>query len=260
MDLDDFWQENKRWVLGCLAGLLIFVIAYNVFADGPKKGSKAGSMKDVYKSAQLTSIRKDKTSLDQTLADLRKAMHYEVPPEFIREGQPGLFWATTYISLRTNLIDLAEAENVQFPEDSFAWQPDTGAAAIDRALVGCSLVQFAVTALLDAHRSVTAADFDAPGLRDIGKFEANRARGPRRNRRRADDPIEAEELIEEVKVRFLFRADHTTLHRFLENCRTGKRRVTLGTLKVVRGKTSGDPLTVSGEIVALTIKPIPKDI
>ena len=32
MDLQDFWQENKRWVLGVVAGLIVYWIGSGVVA------------------------------------------------------------------------------------------------------------------------------------------------------------------------------------------------------------------------------------
>jgi hypothetical protein len=261
MDLDDIWQENKRWILGCIAGLLVFVIANSIIGGSFKqKRMRGATLGEKYKMAQLTKAKIERKTLDAELVALRAAMNHEVPKLFVRTGDPDLYWTETYSQLRKDLFDMAHYANVEFPEASLSWHKADDAAGIDRGLVGLSLVQHLVHQLLAAHKTVIEKDFDAMGVRSIGAFTPDRVGKGRARRRREGEPMKPEELLTEIKVGFKFEADNATVHRFIENCRGAKRCVTLGGIKITQGRQSGDPLTVSGEVIALTIKDIPKDI
>ena len=71
MDLDDFWQENKRWVLGSVAGLLVFIIANAIVGDDGGKGRRSTAAGPAYTRKQMKAVADEKAALDATLAGLR---------------------------------------------------------------------------------------------------------------------------------------------------------------------------------------------
>jgi hypothetical protein len=274
MDLNDFWQENKRWVLLCVAGLLVFLIARSIVdaqfnEPARQKRSKANAIyksllsKDggFYLDQHESTARADRDRLGQSLGELRAAMHYALAPRYdlAGKGDAELRRATVFDEVRNAVFDRAAEINVEFLEEAFSWQPPTERDLIQRELIGVSVVEHVVGQLVAAHKAVTAADFEALGLRAITSFKMDRPaprRGPRGPR---DQAVKATDLLSEVAVTFKFEADYRTTHQFLENCRASSPKVILGQLKIVRGRRSGDPLKVEGEIRALTIKPLPSE-
>ena len=161
--------------------------------------------------------------------------------------------------MRRALLDAAEADNVEFAEDDFQWPSPVERDEIQRALFGVSLVEHTVRTLLAAHTKVTGRDFEAQGLRSINSFRMDRRSRTRPRPRgiRRDQGVQIDDLIDEYKVSFKFEADNATVHEFLEGCRASRPRVTFGGLKIIQGRP-GDPLIVTGEMIALTIKDVPE--
>ena len=265
MDLHDFWEENKKWILGVVAGLVVFLIAKAVVTgmyDTKAKNPYSGQFNDpIYQNAELEKARADQRRLDDTLEGLFAAARFQLPDGFdlTGKGDAEIYWQRTYTQLRRALRDEAYELNVEFPEPSFTWQvPTAERAEVERALVGACVVKHIATQLFAAHRSVTEKNFEALGLREFGQFALDRARKSTRRSSR-DKGLQVQDLLEEVGVQFKFLCDHATLHQFLENCRATSPRIGLKALKIVHGRRPGDPLVVQGTAVALTIKDIPAE-
>ena len=266
MDLNDFWQENKRWVLCCVAGLVVFFIAreivhntYVVPVLAEQRAERSHWKKvyaEFYDAVQLTAAKKDRARLQGTLAELREAMHHELDDRFnlAGKGDPELHVSRVYAAVRDKVFDDVDRADIEFEEKAFTWPPETVRENIQRRLVGVSLVEHTVGLLLSAHKKVTDENFEAIGLRSILDFKMDRV-VLRRKRSRSKDGVKAADLVAEIAVKFKFSADNATVHQFLENCRAARPRVTLGSLQIVENRRSGDPLLVSGDIRALTIKP-----
>lgn len=269
MDLNDFWQENKRWVLSCVAGLIVFLIAksvvYNTYVvpvkskDGSSRSDYSKIAKeDRYLDKHLKKAKEDRAALRAKLTVLRAALHFELADRFNLNGKGDaeLHLATVYAGVRSEVFKNADEEDVEFLEKAFTWSPETDRDLIQRRLLGVNLVQHTVDRLLEAHRAVIENDFTAIGLRSILDFKMDRMRTSRRRPSR-DKRIHAIELVSEVSVKFKFEADNATIHRFLESCRASRPRVILGAFKTVPGRKPGDPLVVTGDIRALSIKQLP---
>jgi len=273
MDLNDFWQENKKWVLSCVVGLVVFLIAKSVVYNSyvapvlSKYKSTRGDYSKIggegrYLDQHLANARKDRAALSERLGVLRDALHFELADRFNLNGKGDaeLHLATVYAGVRSVVFKSADDEDVEFLEKAFTWSPETEPEKIQRRLVGVSLVEHCVAQLLAAHRDVIKDDFSAVGLRSILDFKMDReARSTRRRSGRRDKALQAADLVSEVSVKFKFEADNATVHRFLENCRAARPRVILGAFKAVPGRRSGDPLVVTGDLRALTVKPLPSE-
>lgn len=273
MDLNDFWQENKKWVLSCVAGLIIFLIAKNIVHNtyvAPVVGKYTATRGDYTKIAgeeryldtQLIAAKKDREALAAKIAVLRDALHFDLADRFDLNGKGDaeLHLATVYAGARSEVFKSADEEDVEFLEKAFTWSPETEPDKIQRRLIGVSLVQHTVEQLLVAHRAVTRDDFAAVGLRSILDFKMDRnERAGRRRSRSRDKDVQAADLLSEVSVKFKFEADNATIHRFLENCRIARPKVIFGAFKVVPGRRAGDPLLVTGDVRALRIKPLPSE-
>ncbi len=273
MDLNDFWQENKKWILSCVAGLIVFLIAKSVVHSSyvlpvlaKYRSARADYSKikaeDRYLDKHLKDAKTDREALRSRLATLRDALHFELADRFDLNGKGDaeLHLATVYAGVRGGVFKKTDDEDVEFLEKAFTWSPETEPDKIQRRLIGVSLVEHVVTQLLSAHRTVTKDDYSAMGLRSILDFKMDRTqRSSRRRSGRRDRGVQAVDLVSEVSVAFKFEADNATIHHFLENCRVARPRVTLGAFKVVPGRRPGDPLLVTGDIRALSVKPLPSE-
>jgi hypothetical protein len=268
MDLNDFWQENKRWLLGCVAGLLVYLIASSNIASRLSGASDWRSVvaattefrKEKYRGKQLTAASEDAAKLEEQFAALRSAMHYELPERFDLEGKgdPQLVWPDVYTKTREGVRGQAYDANVEFPEEAFNWTSPTDREQIQRALIGVSVVEQAVTHMIAAHRAVAGKDVEAIGLRSIGTFRLGKVISGTRSRRRDDGPTAAD-YLSSVEVDFQCMADTATAHRFIENVRAGVPHLSLDQLKIAGSKRPGDPLIVTGKLVALMISPLTKE-
>ena len=265
MELEDFWQENKRWILGCCIGLVVFLISWSII--GERYAARWTTVNRVYQNLaaepkyerdELTAAQKDSVELDRIFGELSEAMNYELPGRFDVEGKgdPELYWTNTYTAVRDELFDAAFDANVEFPEDSFSWSAPIEREEIRRALVRVSLVEHMVRQLIAAHETVTDRNFDALGLYSIGEFSGESRGRPGRFRPQRNSRPEPVDQIVEERIGFEFEADNATLHEFLENCRTVRPRVSLDEITIERGRRPGDPLRITGGLVALTIAPI----
>ena len=193
MNLEDFWQENKRWILGCGVAALLFLVAKAVIAgiytprwSDVRQHEVAIARQEMFTRAQLATAVAERDQLNQTIASLVSAAHYDLDPKYDLKtvgGSPEVYWASTYGAVRRALLDAAEADNVEFAEDDFQWPSPVERDEIQRALFGVSLVEHTVRTLLAAHAKVTGRDFEAQGLRSIERFRMDRRpRTPQRPR------------------------------------------------------------------------------
>ena len=90
MDLHEIWQENKRWILSCVAGLLVFWIALSIIAGIYESKAVGGSIRSAlsaiaakqYRIPQLRDARDNHRQIQATFDELQGAMHLPVPEGF----------------------------------------------------------------------------------------------------------------------------------------------------------------------------------
>ena len=129
MDLNDYWQENKKFLLTVFAGLVVFLIGQvliSSFLDGKLQGAqrqvsnakkKLGA--SMYGSADLTMAREENAALQAAVASLSEAVAFEPRPEFKIDASGGRasnqFFATV-TSAREDLLRLAQRRGVRLPD------------------------------------------------------------------------------------------------------------------------------------------------
>jgi len=112
MDLNDFWQENKRFVLLVAGGLLVFVIGMLVVDSlyGAKlkrmtaRLTKAqnGLKTSMYQRRDLDAAREENKGLRAALAELYQAVEFVPAPEFAPGSGPA---ANRYFAVVSEVRD-----------------------------------------------------------------------------------------------------------------------------------------------------------
>ncbi len=263
MDLNEFWQENKRWVQACLGGLLVFWMAWmiisNVYDSGTSRTAKAIRVirdDDLYRRAAKDAVEQESEVLQASLQELRQAMDFVVAPEFSLQGKgdPELHWIRMESQTRDALLAQAGILGVALSEESFQWQAPVGREAIARQCIGLNLVQEALQRLYAAHETVRSQEPQALGLRAIQQCRMANAKGERRRRTGSRGRQQSQSLTEEVVVNLNMQLDYATLRQFLESCRSQEPPISLRSLKVQQGDRSGDPLLVQCQLLALLVQ------
>lgn len=268
MDLHEIWQENKRWILSCVAGLLVFLIAYKVIGgiyDSTAvakaiSGTRKAISEKQYRVNELRLARDNHQQIQAAFEKLKRAMHFPVPAGFqVPAGEDHeLFWARRKREVADHLLNLAAEANVDLREAAFRWPSPVERGEIERALVGLCILDQAVQRLIRAHRAVTVAHPDAVGLRRVHQLQIKdtkpgRGTAPRRNK----DEKQAEDYVDEFLVKFTVYADYRTVDRFLESCRNSPMPLGLRGLEISQASARpGEPLKATGDLVGVVVRPL----
>lgn len=270
MDFAELWQEHKRWLMGCAAGLLVYLIGGMVIGSIYSTDSVTSEILrlqrrfqpgEMYKPEALALARQERGQLDEELERLRAALEFKPEPRFLLEGRSepeDLHFSRVQRDLQRELLDRANNLNVELARGDLQWPRAVG-DEIPEVLMGLGLLDQAVTRLLDAHEVVVEEDPEALGLEVIESFRVDgslagrsRGRATRISRRRqAYDPADS---LEEQTVSFSFRADTRTTTLFFEACRNPENPIVLAELSVHQGQP-GETLQVKGKLAAIAFRP-----
>ncbi len=266
MDLHDIWQENKRWILGVIAGLLIYwtgsTIVKGIYSTAAVRQQIRNQQRSVqseplYTSEALAAARTEQEELEAARGRLDGALEFVPDDEFLLagKGDPHLHFDVVSRRVRRELVHRADALGVEHSESDVNWKPPVG-EAIQPTLIGLALLEAAGHRLLDAHERVRSANFDALGLVSVEAFDVTAHNVGRRGRSTRGRPRAAasSSSVQEHRVKFKFRADEATTLLFLEACRSQEPHIALGAdFLMTPGAAPGGPLTVSGTLLALRL-------
>ena len=270
MDLHELWQENKRWILSCVAGLLLFWIAHSVigtYFDDANASSRIQRMikaikKEQYRKGELNQAREEQARVHEVFDKVHKAMHMPVPDTYRLQGKgdPELYWVRRRREVTDHLMNITAEANVELAETAFRWPKPVAPDEIQRSLIGLCVLDQAVQRIVEAHRRVTGADLEAVGLRTIKRLQIMSVqRSPRVRRRRTrgeEDQKLPADFVRSYRLSFDFDADYRTTHRFLESCRQSDLPLGLDDLTIELGRRPGDPVKVKCKLVALVVAPL----
>ncbi len=195
MDLGDYWEENKRFVMGVAGGALLFLIAYLVVSSTyagdirAERSELARHQRDLaepmFTASDLAEAREQNEALAAALAELVAAGDFRPRPEFVVDPAAGAANAQYLLTLsrvREELMTRANRGNLVV--DSELGMPSlspTREAEIERYLEALDVVESVVDLALAARarrveRILVKLD---PGLnsRDgLGRIERTRVR------------------------------------------------------------------------------------
>ncbi len=270
MDFHEFWQENKRWILGVALGFLVYWIGtsiigsvYSTSGVQRKISAARNALKgdDLYGRDALSAAEDEHEQLDSVRAELQAALGFALPAEFSLDGVdvPDLHLASVGRGVRRELLERTELLGIAVNGSNVTWATPTDRDEIQSVLAGIAVVQAVAARLSAAHEIVREADPDAIGVASIERLQVNAARRstgrrPRRRPRAERGGIDLGQLLAEVAVRVEFTADEGAVKAFLEACRREAPSLVVGPdFKISAGRSAGDPLVVQGTLSGVQI-------
>ena len=286
MDLNDLWQEHKTWILGIVAGLIVFLVANSVIggsfgtqttlgAIARHKGSVARG--DMYGEQEEREAQKLAKQLKERVELLERRSYFLPQDRYLLEGKGD--FSTHYLTVTSQdearMRRAMNTANVDFLAGNLGLPASspTERDEVQRMLLGLDLVTDSMTRLLAASDEVLTELPGQHGLRAVEKIQIEAA--PRRRPRGTRGTNAPVELGEQVTVRIVLRADSVTLERWLERLlgegpprkkdgddeggarpmQVGPRPILLKALQAEDvGRESGEPLKVSVTLLALIAK------
>jgi hypothetical protein len=264
MDVGAFVQENKRWLLGCAIGTVVFFVAKAVVGslydpEVPRRSAhKSAQVGPVYDRAALQAATTEQAALQVARQQLQQELTYVQDAAFQLEGKP--MTPDEYLGKigrerKLAILRQANEREVVVADKDLQWPPaPQGVDEIRAVLFGIELVEALSQRLFAAHDQARRADPQAMGLVAFGcKVE------PRRQQRAPQKPkageVDVREFLEQQRVTFDFKSDEATAYAFLESLRQpGKTLVLDVPLKMTRTERRNDPVAVSGAVVGIAFK------
>lgn len=262
MDVGAFVQENKRWLLGCAIGGVVWWIASAVLdsvhdARLPSERALGAPAGPVFDQAALAAARTENEQLLAERQRLQQALAFEPSEKYqlAGKGSPGDYLFQISRDLKQAILTAANQRDVQIAESNVSWEVPTGIDDIRATLFGLELVDELQQRLFAAHDATRAVAEDAPALRAILSLKLE-ARRNQRNQMRSTrtGEIDVRDYLTQEQVAFQFQADEPTLLAFFESCRQSKRTLVVDSWQVLKPARPGEPCTVKGTLVGIAFK------
>lgn len=264
MDAGAFVQENKRWLVGCAIGGLVWLIASSVVDalydpdDHRVSMRKLGALEAAYDSSTLGEAQAESEALAAERARLEREIAFVVADRYATWSGP----ADEYLyvvgrNLKRAILDRGSLGDVLVEEAGISWDKPAGIDEIRRVLFGLDLMDEVQQRLFDAHDAARAADEQALGLAAIKmlKLESDRGRRPMRNSRRDRGGVDLEDLLQQQRVNVAFDADEATVAAFLEACRKPGRTLVVDTWSLTLPVRAGEPCSVKATLAGIAFVP-----
>ena len=268
MDVGAFVQENRRWLIGCGIGGILFLIGKAVIGsvyDDEAINSQISQLRrssssadGVYDRAVLDAARAESEQLAGEKQRLQQELAFRQSAKYQLEGKgdPGTYLFKEASRLKAGILAGARDRDVQVLEKDVVWPTATGVDEIRGVLFGLELLDEVSQRLFAAHDGVRQKDQEAAGLRAIVKLSVE----PRANQRssvrstRPGDVVVSDHLVQE-KVSFRFQSDAATAAAFLELWRSKDRTLVLDSITATRPPDRiHDPVTVNGTLIGIAFK------
>ena len=262
MDIQDFWDTNKRWLLGVLLGVVVFFVAKSMLSyAGPANAAAVSQWRRSLASGErfsqrtVTQARSAQDGLQLEMDRLLEAMAFEPAAEFVidtaKSEPPDVQFNNAQQRLLHRLEDLAAEYGVDLERRNLQWTTPVTPEERRSTLLGMALMDEAMARLFEAHRRVVEADPAARGLTTIHRLRIGSGRGagaggPRRAQRDA-----SQYLAEEV-FSFKLDADAATAMAWLEACKGNGNPMSMLDLRMTGPQRPGEPVTLEGELAAVT--------
>jgi hypothetical protein len=165
MDLNNYWQENKRFLVTLASGAIVFVIGLMVIdklygdelvhqravADSASRKLKSEAM---YKASDLATAQSENEALKAVVDVLQKSSAFHVRPLFVldpKRGSPSSEYFAVVSSVREELLTLCGRANLRLPEDlGLPALSPTRDAEIERTLEALDMIDRVVRLALSA--------------------------------------------------------------------------------------------------------------
>lgn len=263
MDIGAFVEENKRWLLGCAFGVVVFFVLRGVLgafydAGQPLRQARAvvGSVPaEIYDQAALDAARQEAEALGAEKQRLVAELAYRIDPAYRLEGHgsPDAYLGRVGRELKLRLLRAADERDIELQDKDLRWPSPTNPDEIRSVLFGLELIDVACQRLFAVHDAVRSAVPEASGLvgMQLGIEERRTQRGPVRGR---PGEVDVRDLLDQERVTFTLQCDAATAVAFVEACRSKDKPLVLETLSMLRPQRRGDPLTVKGSFTGIAFR------
>jgi hypothetical protein len=268
VDVHEIWQENKRWIVGVLIGVVVFFIGNTMIGslfdsrrverDARTRASKVAA-EPVFDSKALAALRAEAEALNATAAALTAAVNFTPRPEFDLKGKGSFHLHFDEVSrqARARVLAGAERAGVELAAKDLHWPTPTTQEETQSVLIALDLLDDAMARAFAASQAVREQDPDAHGLVAIEELRIEGEKKAQRGRKRQGD---VSDRIKEYRVTFKLRADAPTTTKMLESFKAGPRPISLAATPALQVKLDtkrpGDPLLVSGALAAMQVEPL----
>ncbi|MCR9246751.1 MAG: hypothetical protein NXI31_17085 [bacterium] len=266
MDVGAFVQENRRWLIGCAIGFVVYLIAGAVIRSIYDPSSAMSGLraevqrlpKELYGTSQRDDLYDEQEKLVAQRERLERTLAFKRGTEYqVTAGtDAGSFLFEAGRKLKTEIRDRADERNIDVGDSAVAWTVPTGVADIKRVLFGLELLDEAVERLFAAHDATKARDEDAVGLRSIMQLRAETEKRSSRPtyRQGGRDAVDLRDYVEQEKLSFKFEADAPTLTAFFEACRQSDRTLVVERVTMQQPERIGEPVVVTGVLTGIAFK------
>lgn len=262
--MEEFWQQNRRWLLGVGVGLVLFLVGRELAArifdgqssvrrlTGVVRSTNSG---EFYDREDLDAARSRSEGLDRDLEALRAAVCFAPGEEFLTRGKGDLDVHADILGrqIRGAIRARAQEQAVELDGGAIVWTTPVGVEAIAAHLVGLQLLRDATERLFAASEEARARDPLATGLVAIESLRLeDRPTASRRGRRARRGREPQAEGLREHRVSFRLRCDAPTATAFLERLRSESPVICIdsdGFSMTSAGR--GEPLLVQGRLIAV---------
>src|SRR5690606_25741105 len=181
MDIGTFAQENKRWLIGCAIGGVVWMIASSVINSmyaHTVAGTPRGAPRAAYDKSALDTAREEGDQLDAELARLKSELAFVVAPQYSEwSGRADNHLFLQGRNLKKAVIDAASERDVLVEEKDLIWTPEEGVDQIKAVLFGLDMMDEIQQRLFAAHDQTKRLDEDAMGLYEINRIKLEQVRG-----------------------------------------------------------------------------------
>jgi len=252
MDAGAFIQENKRWLVGCAIGSIVWMIASSVIESvySVTPTSTKGNLTEAYDRNARDTAQEENEKLDKEVKRLRTELAFVVADKYSKwNGQADTHLFVSGRDLKQRILDFASDRDCIVEEKALVWEPVTGIDLIRKALFGLDVVDEIQQRLFAAHDATQAHDEDARGLSVIDSIELESARfGNRRGGRGRRGEVNIDDMLTEQRVTLQFQADEPTIAAFLEACRKPNRTLVVDRWSVTKPPRPGEPSMVKATL------------
>ena len=264
MDAGAFMQENKRWLIGCGIGALVWLIGGMVVdavfntANAAKSPKQLGAPSTkVYDQAALQAARQEGEQLTAALQQLRLGNGFVQSDKYLlaNHGKPDEYQYQIGRELRKAIATAADDREVQVTESGIAWEVSPNPDDIKSVLFGLELLDEVQQRLFAAHDAVRKASEDVPGLRAILALKVDARRGSRTPvRALRPGEVDPREAFVQEQVSFQFQASEAVALGFLESCLKPGRTLIIDGWQMLKPQKLGDPCTIKATAFGIAFK------
>ena len=263
MDVGAFVQENKRWLIGCAVGSVVWLVAATVIDStvNPSKVAASprqlGAIASVYTRDALAKAEAERDQLAAARAELERGLAFVPSKKFQLDGTVAHDMAgyQAGLALKQAILAAAKERDVQCSESGIAWEVPTSPDDTRSMLFGLNVLDELQQRLFAAHDAVRSASPEALGLRAIVAMRLDARRGQRATSRtvRAGE-TDVRDLMVQEQVSFTVQADEATLLAFLESCRQPDHTLVVDSWQLLQPARRGEPCTAKGTVLGIQFK------